>query len=86
MNQQLLDIQQFIGETARPLAILLVGVATAVGVVAGWVDVAKLTAAGAILVALYGSKSLEQSAVARSQSKVGIAEAQRPPASPEPPK
>lgn len=74
-------IKSFIGDLARPFAIIAVAFTTAWAVIDPGVDSGKLTAAGLILVALYGAKALENQQQGSQAAKVEIAKATTPGAS-----
>ena len=74
-------IKGFIGDLARPWAIIAVASTTAWAIIDAGVDSGKLTAAGLILVALYGAKALENQQQGKQAAQVEIAKATAPPVS-----
>lgn len=67
--------KSLVGDLARPYALIAVGTATARAIWTG-ADDGSITAAGIILIALYGARSLENYGQRREAAKVETAKAQ----------
>lgn len=69
-------LKAFIGDCARPLAIIIVASATGYAILERGADI--IGAAGLVLAAIYGAKAAENAVTAGHQAKVDIARAQAP--------
>lgn len=65
----------FIGDLARPFAIIVIAAATASAIVAPMITTDKLTAAGLILAALFGAKTYEVQQAGKQTRDVAVAQA-----------
>lgn len=71
-------LKSFVGDLARPFAIIAVSSTTAWAIIDPGVDSGKLTAAGLILAALFGAKAFENQQQGAQAAKVEIAKATTP--------
>jgi hypothetical protein len=79
------QIKGFVGDLARPFAIYTIAGSTAAAIIMESVGADKLTAAGLIIGALYGAKTVENNTSAKQAASVEIAKATAaaPPPDPE---
>lgn len=70
----LANLVWFIGETARPLCMLIIGIATAAGFL-NRLDIGSLGIMSTLLGALYGAKAAERIQQTRSDAKTAAATA-----------
>jgi len=61
-------LKAFLGDLARPYAIVVIASATCYAIIAESIGVEKLTAAGIIITALYASKTIENQTQARAEA------------------
>jgi hypothetical protein len=79
------QIKSMVGDLARPYALYAVATAVSIAIIKiaweitdGNIGAVFLTAAGGLLAAMYGAKSLEVAAQAKQQATVDVARAQAP--------
>lgn len=75
-------LKGFIGDLARPFAIIATASTTAWAILDPAVGADKLTAAGLILAALFGAKTFENQSQAKQSASVEIAKAASAPVAP----
>lgn len=68
-------IKGFIGDLARPFAIVAIASATAAAIVTPMITTDKLTAAGMILAVLFGAKTYEVATQSKQAAGVAVAQA-----------